>query len=415
MEITGLSERDKNLLVKIFNAVCYTVFGLYLFYDLFRLSMVEDYLGQYIEVYLILYFVIVSVPVLAVISLLTKFWKNKKELIIYALLLVFFYVANRLEEADVISTDIYYTSYHFMCFIIIAKNLDFRKLLKIYIAITTTVVVLTISCSLLGKIPDLIYEETGRSSRHSLGFEYPLVLPSYFLMLSIVYCYLKNGLMKIWDYILLIGMWVVSAFVCKALTTSMLLGLLIAGTMVRQFLVSKGKNKSDLYVKIRSKLAYIFRNSYLLMLLIMLLGAVMYVQPFIDLFNIIPMLDTFTSRFAFGRVGLFNYFPTLLGRSFPYQGHINTVKPDDFFVIDSSYYLLIIYFGVIAAPIVLFGLQRTLYKLHSQNKAYALCLLFIFAVLCTMEPRLFYISYNVFLLLLLAKQHTVIPPKRNMV
>jgi len=414
MEIIGLSDRDKTLLTKIFDTVSYTVFALYLFYDLFRLSMVEDYLGNYIPVYLILYFVIVSVPVLAVISLLTKF-KNKKELIIYALLLLFFYIANRLEEQGILSTDIYYTSYHFMCFIIIAKNLDFRKIAKIYLAITSLVVVLTISCSLAGKIPDLIYEETGRSSRHSLGFEYPLVLPSYLLMLSIVYCYLKNGLLRIWEYILLIGMWSVSMFICKALTTSLLFGLLIAGTMLRQILVRKDINKSNLYGKVRNTITYVFKNSYLLMLLIMLLGAVLYVPPITGFLAKIPMIDTFTSRFAFGREGLLNYFPTVLGRSFPYQGHINTVKPEDFFVIDSSYYLLIIYFGVIGAPIVLYGLQRSLKMLYSQRKAYALCLVFVFSVLCSMESRMFSISYNLFLLLLLARPDTVFLPQRNMV
>jgi hypothetical protein len=154
------------------------------------------------------------------------------------------------------------------------------------------------------------------------------------------------------------------------------------------------------------------RMSFLLMMVLMIGGALLYVPPVSDFIKDHIGLSTMFSRLAYGRVGLLNFIPTIFGRSFDYNTWVGTVKADEYFSIDSSYILIPIYFGVIGTPIIMYGLKYIPDKVYRNREGYTLFLLSLFAVLCTMEHRLFYVSYSIFWLMAFANLNAVSHERR---
>ena len=113
-----------------------------------------------------------------------------------------------------------------------SKDVDFSKILKIYLIVAGSIVLLAFCCSLMGVIENLQYTHVGRGVRNSFGIVYTTDFAAYVFFLLLVYFYLKGPALTVRHYG---GAVVASGLVyhfCKARVDSIciLLVALIYGT-----------------------------------------------------------------------------------------------------------------------------------------------------------------------------------------
>lgn len=385
----------------IFSLLFYLCLILSVFYDLHFDTLLFDSLNLHI------YFVLLDLllPGVAIWALVSNYDNNKERFAAF-LVFLFFLFAKSIELRGLISTFTYRSVYTIVCLMVAAKGQSYRIIAKVYVVVKAVLLTALTSFALTGVMPDLLYEEFGRPDRHSLGFTYPLYCSAHWFTLALVYCYVRRGALKIWDYALLTGVWTILFFLCKAQTASALLFLLIIGSLIRQlywhYIRSRGLKPSSRTVAFRKGVMRVLKMSFLILMLIMIGGAILYTQPVSDFFARVPRISTFFARFSLGREGLLNNFPTILGRSFESHTDAAAYKNGTYFSVDSSYILIPIYFGIIGVPIFISGLMYIPDRLYKKNEGYTLILLSLFAILCTMEHRLFYVSYSIFWLMAFA-------------
>ncbi len=362
----------------------------------------------------------ILIPLLAVTELICGF-KDKKKRLITALILLLFWVFQ-------IYTDISYTGglqgfinmlirpasferliwiyynanmYRFgaACLVVACNGKSFRKAGTVFVISQTILMLVITALSLGGVIPDLVFNEFGRPGRHSLGMHYTLNYISHWFSIALVCCFIKNGLLKLWDYAGLLALLAVSLFVCKAQTTSVLLMLLIAGTLLRQFLRKP-------LIKRKEGILRFLKWSFILFAVITAAGSVLCVPSVAKALEAYPALNTFVSRFTFNRTGLTEYFPTLFGVDYPISTWTGTTANADYFFIDNSYVFELLHCGVPVFAVMLWVLWYIPDRLYRARQGYALAVLFLFAWICVMEYHLADISFNLFWLLALAGIHS---------
>lgn len=287
-----------------------------------------------------------------------------------------------------------------------AKGKSFRKAAWAFVITQSVLMVIITALSLGGIIPDLVFAEIGRPERHSLGLHYPLNYAAHWFSISLVYCFIKNGILKIWDYSGLVLLLLVSIFVNKAQTSSILFTVLILVTLVRQFMIVHFKNsrlkRPDYINRVRSMALFCFKYSFVFFAAFMIVVSLMFTPAIRSFFDSVPVLNTFVSRFAFNRVGLLNYFPSILGVDYPISTWTGTVANEDYFFIDCSYVYELLHTGVIVFPIMMAVLWYIPHRLYKLKKGYALFILSLFACICTMEYHLADFSFNPFWLMAVA-------------
>lgn len=357
-------------------------------------------------------------PILALMSLLLEFKDNRKHLI-YAviglyLLLIYqlnydyrLFVSNELFVNHIFNGSsferglwVYFNAgtcrWGLACLVVAAKGRDFRKIAWVYVISQTLLMLMITSLALTGVIPDMVFAEVGRPGRHSLGLHYPLNYVANWFSIALVYCYLRKGILKIWEYAGLIALLAISVFVCKAQTTSVLFFVLIVGTFIRQMGWGKKLWRREVLLKC-------LQYSFLFFAAFMILASLLYVPPISTALGSIRSLSTFFSRFAFGRTGLMEYFPTLFGVEYPISTWTGTVANEDYFFIDCSYIYELLHCGVLVYPLMMALLWYIPHRLYKKRQGYALCILALFACICAMEHHLADASFNIFWLMVFAR------------
>lgn len=359
----------------------------------------------------------ILIPFLAVTELIFGF-KDKKKRNITVLFLLLFWVFQIYNDISCTgSTEgfinmlirpasferliwIYYNAnmYRFgtACLVVACNGKSFRKAGIVFVISQTVLMLIITALSIGGVIPDLVFNEFGRPGRHSLGMHYTLNYISHWFSIALVYCFIKRGLLRLWDYAALLALLAVSLFVCKAQTTSVLLVLLIAGTLLRQFL-------REPLMRRKEGILRFLKWSFILFAVITAAGSVLCVPSVAKALEAYPALNTFVSRFTFNRTGLIEYFPTLFGVEYPISTWTGTTANADYFFIDNSYVYELLHCGVLVFPVMLWVLWYIPDRLYRSRQGYASAVLFLFAWICVMEYHLADISFNLFWLLALAE------------
>ncbi|MBR1796690.1 MAG: hypothetical protein IJ757_01555 [Clostridiales bacterium] len=292
------------------------------------------------------------------------------------------------------------------CLVFSSKGKDFNKIAWVYFVTSVVLMGLVTLLSLSGIIPDLVFNEVGRPNRHSLGMQYPLNYIAHWFSISLVYCYLRNGFLKAWEYLCLFGLLTVSVFVCKAQTSSVLFFVLIIGTLIRQvylFYCRRAEKQLSLRLKKANDMTKRgLQYSFIFFAAFMIIASLLYVPPISTFLDGFRRLSTFTSRFKFGRAGLIVYFPTLLGVNYPVRTWDGTHQVENYFFIDSSYIFALLHCGVLLYSIIITSLIVFPRRVYKFGTGYGLCILALFACICAMEHHLTDLSFNIFWLMTFA-------------
>ena len=337
-------------------------------------------------------------PILAGTTLLFEF-KNKKSRIIVFLCIYILMLYQINAEQFIVGVIPHCATYYFGvgCLMIAAKGRDFQRIGWICVALHVLFMITITIFSVAGLAQDVVTIEYGRVNRHSFGMFHALTYSVHWLSAVLLYCYLKDGFLRWWDYVWIGIITCISALACKAQTSTILLCILLFGSIMRR--ISKHQeSKSQRFAKIKEGISHVLEWSFGIMAGIMILGSSLYNILILPIVKKIPALGTFGARFYFGHKALQSYFPTTLGAQY------QTILGDraDAFYIDCGYIEILVRCGVVVFLIVMFALEYNMHQLAQKHRRYALFILTLLAVSCAMEAHLLNISCNPFLLLTFA-------------
>lgn len=306
---------------------------------------------------------------------------TKKEMIFAILVLIAFCV-------PALTTDYTYLFWT-GCLIVGAKDVDFNKILKVYLFLSITYMVVAFSASQYGMIEDLEYlamRENGQFIRHSFGSVYPTDYAAhwFYIVLAIVVLFNQNLniIVKLWLSLLVAG----SVFLTSNAQTTMLCLVGFAGLCVfEKYLYKMERILCWIPIMCASGfigLAYLYNPE----------------EEFISRLN-----QLFSNRLAISHDALNTYPIKLFGQNIVEAGGglVLELNPEYFFL-DDSYVRILLKYGLCACFISL-AMMLMLLKKAREQKQYAIILTLVaISIHSIMEHHLIDIAYNPILLAVFA-------------
>lgn len=108
-----------------------------------------------------------------------------------------------------------------------SKDIEFEKILKVYLVIVGAVLVLAFLASLVGVIENLQYEQSGRRLRNAFGIIYPTDFAAHVFYFLTVLFYVKRDTLRPIHYILTIGLAGLLYYYCDTRLDSISILLLV--------------------------------------------------------------------------------------------------------------------------------------------------------------------------------------------
>lgn len=286
-------------------------------------------------------------------------------------------------------------------FVLGARNVNFRKVIYLYLSIGTIFLIFTVGSSLSGLIKNLIYYRGTDTSivRQSLGILYPTDFAAHVLFLFLAYLYLRFDKINVLDYLALIIAAIVITVICNARLNVYALLLTIpvfffgkrakSGKIISSFIAA-------FYWTVPTIAAY-----FIIML-----------TAFYDKSNniMLKLNHLLSDRLKYGSAAFKQYGTSLLGQHVQEHGWgglggqnmADHSMMNSYFFIDSSFLRLFIIYGILVTIAVL--LIMTIISWRSiHNNSYALAsVMVIVTISAVVEQHLLDLSYDPFLIALLA-------------
>ena len=153
----------------------------------------------------------------------------KNTLIVILLSPLILYTCTRVHERT-------YLLYLFL-FCVAAWNMNFRSIVKFFFLINLVFFIVTVFSSICGIIENKVYTrefdviEAVKTqeirTRYCFGYNYPTDFAAYFTYLNIMWWYLRNGILKWMDYILLVISILFVDYYCNARTEMIVMSLIV--------------------------------------------------------------------------------------------------------------------------------------------------------------------------------------------
>ena len=278
-----------------------------------------------------------------------------------------------------------------------ANDIDYRKILKVYLIVEIPMTICTMIAGYTGVITNLVYHR-GEQVRMSFGFIYPTDFAAGIVFMVTAWVVLRQARCT-W---IEIGLMIISVILfekyCDVRNSEAVMVLLILGVV---------------YLKIRTKFAEKkgkkYRPSLLLKLLCLVapygLGGFMilisrFYQPDVEWMTKLNTL--FSTRLSLGKETFDRYDIQIWGQDIPMRGNGGTAEVvTDYFFIDSSYVNILMRLGLVVFILVM--LIISIIMIRNLNQPYMLLAMVIICVHSVMEHHMFEVYYDVFLMLPLAK------------
>ena len=275
-----------------------------------------------------------------------------------------------------------------------AHGVDYRKILRVWCAVTAAALVGTVALALTGSIENLTYERDGHV-RMALGSIYPTDFAAHVFFTAAGFAFLRG---RRATYIEVAAYAVLAAavlLVCDARNSAVCLGLLAGWLLIayrsrrrygawRPNAVTRGLCVASAPVMAGGMIAlsrvYTSRTPWMASLNRLLSGRLVYGR---QAFNNLPLY-------------LFGSDIQLVGRG----GAVE--EPESVFFLDSSYLYVLFLFGAAVLAAVLIGSVISALRENRLRSWERLGILAIVSLHCLLEHHMLELSYNVFLLLPLA-------------
>lgn len=278
-----------------------------------------------------------------------------------------------------------------------ANDIDYRKILKVYLIVEIPMTICTMIAGYTGVITDLVYHR-GEQVRMSFGFVYPTDFAAGIIFMVTAWGVLRQ-VRCTW---IEIGLMIISVVLfekyCDVRNSEIVMMILIICVV---------------YLKIRNKLAAKKGKEYTPSLLLKILclvapyglaGFMILVSRFYrpDIEWMAKLNTLFSTRLSLGKEVFDRYDIQIWGQDIPMRGNGGSTEVvADYFFIDSSYVNILMRLGLVAFILVMLIISIIMIK--SLNHPYMLMAMAIVCIHSVMEHHMFEVYYDVFLMLPLAK------------
>ena len=278
-----------------------------------------------------------------------------------------------------------------------ANDIDYRKILKVYLIVEIPMIICTMIVGYTGVITNLVYHR-GEQVRMSFGFVYPTDFAAGIIFMVTAWVVLRQ-VRCTW---IEIGLMIISVVLFEKycdVRNSEIVMMILSICVV--------------YLKIRNKLAAKKGKGYIPSLLLKILclvapyglaGFMILVSRFYrpDIEWMAKLNTLFSTRLSLGKEVFDRYDVQIWGQDIPMRGNGGSTEVvADYFFIDSSYVNILMRLGLVAFILVMLIISIIMIK--SLNHPYMLMAMAIVCIHSVMEHHMFEVYYDVFLMLPLAK------------
>ena len=358
--------------------------GYYFLTTMFRM----DYSGIFFEI------ITISV-VLFLIRLFFFSGINLQELLIFCILAAIFFMVYVYNGDNKLL--------FLLIFVFASKGVDYRKILKIYCYTVLFCTTITILAALVGKIPNLIYFRNG-VRREAYGSIYPTNFAAHVFYLVLAYVTLRKWNLNLFEKVAIVGIAYIIMEKCDARLDGYLLIILVV------VLVFK-----------KSVFRTVTRFGKTLIPCIM--GALITLSIYFS-YNFSPnstwgyMLNSvFNNRLSQGHLAFMRYPITLFGQHISMQGMgglsgmYHTYS--EYFYIDNSYIQILLISGVLVFAIITCIYIYILVDYVNKGYIFLVISLIFIGVSSIIDEQFLMISYNIFLLSLMAVKNKFVMKVNN--
>lgn len=278
-----------------------------------------------------------------------------------------------------------------------ANDIDYRKILKVYLIVEIPMTICTMIAGYTGVITNLVYHR-GEQVRMSFGFVYPTDFAAGIIFMVTAWVVLRQ-VRCTW---IEIGLMIISVILfekyCDVRNSEIVMMILIICVV---------------YLKIRNKLAAKKGKEYTPSLLLKILclvapyglaGFMILASRFYrpDIEWMAKLNTLFSTRLSLGKEVFDRYDIQIWGQDIPMRGNGGSTEVvADYFFIDSSYVNILMRLGLVAFILVMLIISIIMIK--NLNHPYMLMAMTIVCIHSVMEHHMFEVYYDVFLMLPLAK------------
>ena len=276
-----------------------------------------------------------------------------------------------------------YNFYYYAFLIFAAKNIEFRKILKYYIIVLASGIIVTAIFALIHVIPAIVITRSNSSAlRLALGSVYPSDLAARIFHLMVGYAVLKKFKLTLPEYLSIIAITVTTYIVTDTKLDLILMILLIICLSFYKYIV----------ILMSMIKPYIFNLLILGFIAINILLAYFY-NPKILILN--KLNSALTGRLDLANRGFNDYNVTLYGQ-YIYQNGWGGIhkKIIDYFYIDSSLVRVLLMQGLIVYIILICLMLRDM-KIFVKNKQFSLAIALFFIIASSaIDQHLIEITFN---------------------
>lgn len=280
-----------------------------------------------------------------------------------------------------------------------AREISFRKIVKVYLFVLSGLLCITIFMALTGHIENLVFYQDGRRPRISFGIGYPTDFSAYVFYLLLAYFYLRGKQIK---YIELGLSAVIAALVywfCDARLNTICIFLMIFVFGYHKIMSRKAERRQKVYA-MNSVWSSLLAISPIICGLTMTVLSLFY-NPNIKIFNMLN--KALNNRLLFGNKGIVVYSYSMWGKYIPMQGNGRTTKEVlHYFFIDSSYISIGLQYGILVLATVLLIWLLIGKKAQDEKNWELLWILALVGIQCIVEHHMLEVPYSLFLWALLA-------------
>lgn len=288
-----------------------------------------------------------------------------------------------------------------MIFLVAAKEVSFDKILKVYFAITFSIILISMIASLMGIIVNLQYfMDEKRRIRNSFGIVYPTDFASHIFYLMLTFLYLKRKQLSNVYYISCIVICIMVYLYCYTRLDVSCMFFAVLGYWILDWPKRKYTSLQKKYLFNR-KFNGFFVYSMPIATVIMLALTMLYSSNN----TIWTNLDRWLSnRLVLGKRGLLDYPIKLFGQYVYMKGNGSSTKTpnwDEYFFVDCSYIYNYLRYGLVFLFILLIVYVVCCKKYYDDK--YFLLTVALISLNCMIAHHLIELAYNPFALALFAK------------
>lgn len=282
--------------------------------------------------------------------------------------------------------------------IIGAVEIDYRKILKLCLAIEVPITILTIIGSQTGYITNLVYHRDGHA-RNSFGFVYPTNFAAHIVFIVLMWVVLRQARCTLIELGIIDVIAALLYVFCDAKCSVACLLLVMILVLYIQFQDRRARKNGTWRYKPSKKLVFLCLVLPFILACVMILLSRFYMP---DNTVMAKMNDLLTARLYYGKMAFDRYDVQLWGQNVVMNGYGGSTEPVlDYFYIDCSYVNILMRFGPVVLAVTLGIIAWIVWK--NRKNPYILAMLMVVCIHSAIEQHLFEIYYNIFLILPFAK------------